>query len=88
MSSLSSSSPFLTDMTIFQVMGQYSPDRYVNGFTSHVYTENTVYSDRLSAELTADLLNHLTEIDDRVVFDLGLHGDDIVEKFYVEEFTV
>ena len=75
-------------MTVFQVMGQYAADRRVGEFTSHVYTDNTVYGDRDSVELTADLLNHLIEIDDSVVYELGLHGDDLIQKFYVEEFSL
>lgn len=78
-------------MTIFQVMGKYQSDRPRGlEFTSHVWTDKTVYGDRLSAEMTVDLLTLLMNdtYDCHEAWNLGLHGDDTLTEFYVEEFTV
>ena len=77
-------------MQIFQVMGKYQSDRpRGHDFTSHVWTENRVYTDRLAAEMTVDLLHIMLDDNDdcHEVWNLGMHGDDEVQSFYVEEFA-
>ena len=73
-------------MEIYQVMGTYRSNRFGSTFNSHVHTDSVVYADRDSAELTADLLNHLVAENDELVMELELHGDDELRKFYVDTF--
>lgn len=73
-------------MQIYQIMGQYESNHFGTQFNSHVWTDYVVYSDRLAADMMADLLNHMNDECDHTVFDLNMHDDDIT-SFYVEEFT-
>jgi len=72
-------------MQIYQIMGNYISDRYNDRYTSHVWTDNTVYADRLAADMTVDLLNLIAQSTDEYVDDLSMHGDDAVESYYVQE---
>lgn len=74
-------------MQVYQIMATYQSDRWGSTFGSHVWTDNTVYSDRLAAEMAVDLLNLLREEDNGAVFDMGLHGNDEPIEYYLQEFT-
>lgn len=74
--------------SVYQVMATYQHDRFHSLFGGYVDTEYTVYGDRLSAELTADLFNLLLEEDYGVAVNLGLHGDSEPVKFWVQELSL
>jgi hypothetical protein len=72
-------------MTVFTINAQYTSDRFGHTFTSAIDTD-TVFADRLTAEMAADFLNLMSDGVDAL--EMGLHGNDYPDKFFVTELTV
>ena len=73
-------------MTVFTINAQYTSDRYGHTFTSAIDQSLPVFNDRLTAEMAADFLNLMSDGVDAL--EVGLHGNDYPDKFFVTELTV